>query len=72
MDSNGYLYSTLAREKIETWLREAEQARIAQAAAVGRAGAGDSSDRRSAPRASAWRLFWARWGVQLASTLRFW
>jgi hypothetical protein len=72
MDSNGYLYCTLAREKIESWLRETEQGRIARATAAGRAGAGDSSHRRSAPRATARRLFWTRWGVQLASTLRHW
>jgi len=72
MDSNEYLYYSLAREKIETWLREAEQVRVARAAAAGRAGAEDGRDRRSAPRASARRPIWVRWGAQLASTLRLW
>ena len=68
---NYYSYCTLAREKNEARLREAEAYRLARAATASRTAA-DQTDGPSAPRITARRFFWTRWGAQLASSLRLW
>ncbi len=72
---DAYLYRILTHEQIEGWLREAEQRRAASIAvayrAAHRARAAHVADDRPAPR-TAWMLSWARWGTQLASSLRLW
>ncbi len=66
---DAYLYRILTHEKIEGWLREAEQRRAASIAVAYRAA--HVADDRPLPR-MAWMLSWARWGTQLASSLRLW
>ena len=61
--------SMLARERIETWRREAEEYRLALAATASRPAAGQATG-VPAPTTPPRRPFWAGWRAQLAASLR--
>ena len=66
------LYELLAKEKIETWLREAAHRRDVRLATAPRTDPSRVPGARPGPRRTVWPLYWAQRGAELVLSLRIW